>query len=268
MRIGLRVRNAVKELNAVMGLVPPITVDEDNPELVMWTLYECKALLLEGDIISTETHDVLLYVEKWAKTQEKGEAAMSKKKKVKKTEEMCEMTGITEEQMEEVMEEMEMDDEAEVEAEVEETFDEEEPEVSAECVTDLECDSCEEEEEEDDTPDPIDEQQVQDELAESERSLKEKKKGKERTKEEKGTRAKAATATTTNEVRDFVTYLIAENVYTVADIVETTMTKFPDKKEATIRTMISDGKNPKYNRFRSLVVIDKETKIVSFLEGC
>jgi len=57
--------------------------------------------------------------------------------------------------------------------------------------------------------------------------------------------------------------LIAAGKYTRAEIVEKILAEFAVSK-STIGTVLSDGKNPKYNKFEKLVVEDKTTGILSF----
>lgn len=64
--------------------------------------------------------------------------------------------------------------------------------------------------------------------------------------------------------KDFISSLIAEGKYTKKEIVSQTMAEFPEGKDASIVTIITDGKNPKYNPFKSLVKVD-EKGIVSFV---
>lgn len=67
------------------------------------------------------------------------------------------------------------------------------------------------------------------------------------------------------ERRAFMGELISEGKYTKAQIIEKTMEKFPNISKGSVTTEISDGKNPKYNKFNNLLVID-DKGIVSFKE--
>lgn len=66
-----------------------------------------------------------------------------------------------------------------------------------------------------------------------------------------------------NEKKDFIAGLITEGKYTKKEIVEKALAQFPDMAASSVVTMISDGKNVKYNKFASLVVIG-EDGIVKF----
>ena len=67
------------------------------------------------------------------------------------------------------------------------------------------------------------------------------------------------------ERRRFMAELIATGKHTKNSIVEKTVERFPEISKATIQTNLTDGKNPKYNKFESLVVIGKEERL-SFKE--
>ena len=66
------------------------------------------------------------------------------------------------------------------------------------------------------------------------------------------------------EKRAFVAELIKANKFTKAEIMEKALIVYPDWKPVSLSTMITDGSNPRYNVFESLVVKDTETKILSF----
>lgn len=61
----------------------------------------------------------------------------------------------------------------------------------------------------------------------------------------------------------FMTECIDEGGWTRAELVEATIEEVPDLAPSTIATLISDGKNPKYNRFNALLTED-EGGIISF----
>lgn len=65
------------------------------------------------------------------------------------------------------------------------------------------------------------------------------------------------------EKKDFIESLIAGGKNTKKEIVQLTVDKFPDTAPTSVVTMISDGKNPKYNKFSKLVVIGDDN-IVKF----
>ncbi len=66
------------------------------------------------------------------------------------------------------------------------------------------------------------------------------------------------------EKRAFVAELIKANKFTKAEIMEKALRAYPDWKPVSLSTMIKDGSNPRYNVFDSLVLKDKDTKILSF----
>jgi len=66
------------------------------------------------------------------------------------------------------------------------------------------------------------------------------------------------------EKRAFVAELIKANKFTKAEIMEKALSAYPDWKPVSLSTMITDGSNPRYNVFDSLVLKDKDTKILSF----
>lgn len=80
---------------------------------------------------------------------------------------------------------------------------------------------------------------------------------------EKSEQAKVAKALVL-EKRAFVAALIEEGTHTKAEIMDLAIAKYPDWKPVSLSTMITDGSNPRYNVFDSLVLKDKDTKILSF----
>ena len=66
------------------------------------------------------------------------------------------------------------------------------------------------------------------------------------------------------EKRAFVAALIEEGTHTKAEIMDLAIAKYPDWKPVSLSTMITDGSNPRYNVFDSLVLKDNDTKILSF----
>ena len=61
----------------------------------------------------------------------------------------------------------------------------------------------------------------------------------------------------TSEVREFLVPLIEKAKFTKKELIEKCEVKFPDRKESSFSTILSDGKNKKYNKFDKLV---QETK--------
>lgn len=76
---------------------------------------------------------------------------------------------------------------------------------------------------------------------------------------EKKTRGRGSSS----ELKQFLAELISEAKYDRKIIVEKAQQKFPDATAGSITTYLSDGKNPKYNKFDKLVVVG-EDKILSF----
>lgn len=68
------------------------------------------------------------------------------------------------------------------------------------------------------------------------------------------------------EKRAFVAELIKANKFTKAEIMEKALIAYPNWKPVSLSTMITDGSNPRYNVFDSLVLKDKDTKILSFVK--
>jgi hypothetical protein len=64
----------------------------------------------------------------------------------------------------------------------------------------------------------------------------------------------AAKKSTGAERVDFLTPLIQSGKYTKAELVEKANKEFPDVSASTFQTMLTDAKNPKYNKFAKLVV--------------
>ena len=77
--------------------------------------------------------------------------------------------------------------------------------------------------------------------------VKEKKKGEVKT-----------SSTPKSEILAFLSKLISQKKYTRKEMVDLGIVEFPDKSKPAIGTYLSDGKNPKYNPFDKLVVVDKE----------
>ena len=61
----------------------------------------------------------------------------------------------------------------------------------------------------------------------------------------------------------FLGLLIAENKWTRKDLIEKAMAHFPAVSRDAIQTILSDGKNPKYNRFDALIV-EQENGVMRF----
>lgn len=61
-----------------------------------------------------------------------------------------------------------------------------------------------------------------------------------------------------NVVIKFLSDLVDEGKYTRKEIVEKAVEQFPDKSKNYFGTYLSDGKNPKYCKFDSLIIVDAE----------
>lgn len=66
-------------------------------------------------------------------------------------------------------------------------------------------------------------------------------------------------------VMDFLAKGVAEGKYTRIEIIEKALEQFPDKSKNYFGTYLSDGKNPKYCKFDSLIIVDEEG-VLSFEE--
>ena len=74
---------------------------------------------------------------------------------------------------------------------------------------------------------------------------------------------KASTSRANARIRiEFMSELIAKGKYTKQEIVDKTMEKFPESAVSTVRTLISDGKNIKYNKFPKLLTTDEKGHII------
>lgn len=61
----------------------------------------------------------------------------------------------------------------------------------------------------------------------------------------------------------YLSGLIEKGKHTRKQIIEMAMKKFPERSINTFSTLLSDGKNPKYNKFASLIKVD-DKGILSF----
>lgn len=66
-------------------------------------------------------------------------------------------------------------------------------------------------------------------------------------------------------VMEFLSNLVDEDKYTRIEIVEKALEQFPEKSKNYFGTYLSDGKNSKYCRFESLIIVDKEG-VLSFVK--
>ena len=66
-------------------------------------------------------------------------------------------------------------------------------------------------------------------------------------------------------VRDYVEAMIEKGTHTKAVIVDSTLATYPEASKGSVVTMLSDGKNPKYNKFRALIKVD-DKGVFSFVE--
>jgi hypothetical protein len=67
----------------------------------------------------------------------------------------------------------------------------------------------------------------------------------------------------TSEYLDFLTNRIKKGKHTRIELTDMTLSEFPEANKSSIQTLLSDGKNPKYNKFETLLVED-DNKIISF----
>ena len=67
------------------------------------------------------------------------------------------------------------------------------------------------------------------------------------------------------ELDIFRRFIVDRNLpkYTKAEIIEKVVQKFPETSASTVRTELTDGKNPKYNKWHTLVK-ESEKGILSF----
>ncbi len=92
---------------------------------------------------------------------------------------------------------------------------------------------------------------------------------KEGVKKEKDSIGKEETATKKNNKRSkdsemkYVSELIGQKKYSRKDIIDMYLKKFPNSTKNTINSLLSHGKNPKYNDFEKLIKENKEG-ILSF----
>lgn len=63
------------------------------------------------------------------------------------------------------------------------------------------------------------------------------------------------------EKRKFMASLIEKGKFSKKDIMDKTAEKFPEATASSLATMISDGKNPKYNKFDKLIIENKEGQL-------
>lgn len=61
--------------------------------------------------------------------------------------------------------------------------------------------------------------------------------------------------------------LIESGKYTAKELLEMAQTAFPKMTESTIRTFLTDSKNPKYNKFPKLVALTEDKKMIFVQEA-
>ena len=87
-----------------------------------------------------------------------------------------------------------------------------------------------------------------------------------RTVSNEGTKSSTLRRTRNTDLRDAVGIMISDGHYTGKEIIAAVAVKMPHKQLSTIRAMISDAKNPKYNVFPDLVVEDAITGVLTFVK--
>ena len=68
----------------------------------------------------------------------------------------------------------------------------------------------------------------------------------------------------TTKRNQMIESLITDGKYTAIQIKEMVFKQFPDQNISTISTILSDCKNPKYNKFSKVAIMNSESKILSF----
>ncbi|MDD4804104.1 MAG: hypothetical protein PHN69_02935 [Candidatus Pacebacteria bacterium] len=222
---------AAKELNEVMGLAPAINLKAKKKELVT-QMRLAIAEIVPTDIFSDKTTEIVKYYQDRAS---KAEA---------KQEEEMEDTEV-EEEVVEVKTKKDEVEKAKIETgkemkhiKVKQEVDEVEKEV-----TDFE--------------DSFDKALEEEMKGPRKKTLKQKQEA------EKSTKAKENKLLVL-ERRTFVSKLIEKGKFTKAEIMDKALAEYPEWNKVSLSTMLTDGSNPKYNVFESLVVKDTETKILSF----
>jgi hypothetical protein len=71
----------------------------------------------------------------------------------------------------------------------------------------------------------------------------------------KSVNTEALVQTTMEDKITFFTPLIQSGKYTLIEILQMAEDRFPNLSPATLRTFLTDSKNPKYNKFSKLVVV-------------
>lgn len=84
-------------------------------------------------------------------------------------------------------------------------------------------------------------------------------------KEAKEEAAPRKRTSTTKEKVDYITPFIEKAKYKKAELVELLLDKFPDASKQAVVTVLTDGKNPKYNKFAKLLVQDT-AGVLSFVK--
>lgn len=217
---------AAKELNEVMGLAPAINLKAKKKELVT-QLRLAIAEIVPTDIFSDKTTEIVKYYQDRASKAE-----------------------------------MKQDEETEIEEEI---VDEKEKKGKVETGKEMKHIKTKQEAEE--------VEEVEKEVTDFENSFdkeleKEMKGPRKKTLKQKQEAEKSIKAKENKllvlERRTFVSKLIEKGKFTKAEIMDKALAEYPEWNKVSLSTMLTDGSNPKYNVFESLVIKDTETKILSF----
>ena len=106
------------------------------------------------------------------------------------------------------------------------------------------------------------EEHAEEPKAKSKKAAKAKGKAKSSAKE-KSSKPKKKGKSATQACRDFLekTITAKKGKYTRKELTELAVEEFPDVAKSTIQTILTDGKNPKYNKFPKLLVEDEDGKV-------
>lgn len=70
----------------------------------------------------------------------------------------------------------------------------------------------------------------------------------------------------TKRVIAYLSTLLKAGKYTRKDLIEKAVTEVPELKKVSVQTLLTDSKNPKYNKFPKLVQ-EKEGGILGFVDS-
>ncbi len=217
---------AAKELNEVMGLAPAINLKAKKKELVT-QLRLAIAEIVPTDIFSDKTTEIVKYYQDRASKAEMKQDEETEIEEAVVDEKAKKGKVETGKEMKYIKTKQEAEEVEEVEKE----------------VTDFE--------------DSFDKELEKEMKGPRKQTLKQKQEA------EKSIKAKEKKLLVL-ERRTFVSKLIEKGKFTKAEIMDKALAEYPEWNKVSLSTMLTDGSNPKYNVFESLVVKDAETKILSF----